>query len=69
MSPPDPCAMHSLRAAHSPTAAAGGHLVYLICGLDGCQRRRAVPAADWRGELARRRRVAQQSAQPGDSAS
>ena len=43
---------HPLSMAHSPTPA--GQLVYVVCGFDGCDQRRAVTAALWAEELARR---------------
>jgi len=45
---------HPLSAAHSPTDAASGQTVYVVCGFGGCPQRLAVDAAVWRAEAARR---------------
>jgi hypothetical protein len=46
---------HPLDQAHTPTEAASGLVVYVVCGFDGCAQRLEVDAAVWREEEARRR--------------
>jgi hypothetical protein len=45
---------HPLDQAHTPTEAASGLLVYVVCGARGCPQRLAVDAAVWREERRRR---------------
>jgi hypothetical protein len=45
---------HPLSMAHSPTPAGAGETIYVVCGFDGCDQRRAVTAALWMEECARR---------------
>lgn len=49
------CSQHPLDQAHSPTPNAAGTRVYVVCGYDGCQSRKAVDAVVWEAEAARRR--------------
>lgn len=46
---------HALSMAHSPTLAASGRKVYVVCGFGGCAQRLEVDAAVWRDEEASRR--------------
>jgi hypothetical protein len=48
------CEQHPLEQAHSPLPAQAGHVVYVVCGWQGCQRRRQVVKSDWSLELRRR---------------
>jgi hypothetical protein len=45
---------HPPDQAHSPTYAASGLVVYVVCGFWGCPQRLAVDRAVWEAELARR---------------
>jgi hypothetical protein len=45
---------HPLDQAHSPTYAASGLLVYVVCGFWGCPQRLVVDRAVWEAQLARR---------------
>ena len=45
---------HPLSAAHSPTYAASGLVVYVVCGFKGCPQRLEVDAAVWQAAMARR---------------
>jgi hypothetical protein len=50
---------HPLDQAHSAVATPTGALVYVVCGHLGCAQRRAVDAAVWEAELARRAALSQ----------
>jgi len=52
---------HPLDLAYSPMVAMGGSQVYVVCGWQGCTRRREIPREVWAVELARR---AQQPLEP-----
>jgi len=45
---------HTLDLAYSPTVAMGGTHVYIVCGWQGCPRRRRIPREEWTVEAARR---------------
>ena len=49
------CALtHPLRCASAPMPNACGTRVYVICGFQGCDRRRDVGTAVWEAEVERR---------------
>lgn len=48
------CNEHPLEQAHSPLQAIAQHVVYVICGWQGCLQRRQLSAYEWQEELRRR---------------
>jgi hypothetical protein len=55
---------HPLDQAHSPTPAASGQVVYVVCGWQGCPQRRVVRDGDWQAALARRQAAPDGRASP-----